>query len=292
MKSNILLDEEEFVEELEPLETMDDDSRRKRSRANKPKSKVKGANSKSEARNASPTDKSNIVSSSCRREMKNSTSPTQTSSTSATSRPDYRWDEGKPDPKDQSLSTRTRIRRSLSLDMNKDREYTFRRNADVEGTKRRSWDCPSSWNRSRLSSSPNSSKEDETIRWPREPDFRWDNPDFRWDKFGGDNSRENARPRRKGVPLRTKSDLTAYDRPGSGRGKVKFCLDNNVCIEVPRASKDMKSDLFYTKKEIKVFKAENKERKQQKAMSKLEARIAAASDSALKSVGNAPIATF
>lgn len=62
--------------------------------------------------------------------------------------------------------------------------------------------------------------------------------------------------------------------------KVRFCLDNNICFEVPRPTKDMKPDLFYTKREIKTFKAEKKEEKrelkQQKKLEKQKAKEAAA----------------
>ena len=256
MKVSLLLDEDEYVEELEPAEPSTEEHAL-------PKKK---SSARERTKHCKLTRRTKSV---------NSNEPVKG--------PDYRWDESSTPDKDKSLSKRTKLRRSVSLDGSSDREAIFRRRQTTtdDASKRHSWDCP---RRPRRSGTTSPEKQEE-------PDFRWDNPDFRWDKFEGHIiSKENAKPRRK-PPRRTKSDLTAYDRPGSGRGRVTFCLDNNVCFEVPRASKDMKPDLFYTKKEIKEFKAERKEEKQRAVMEKLEAQMAHAKQSFGSMSGGAPIAT-
>ena len=142
------------------------------------------------------------------------------------------------------------------------------------------------------------------LKPPDDKRLSWDRgsrpkPDFRWDKFmdldasndsqescektckdtgdiinsssGTTESPKNAtkpKPRRR-LPRRTKSDVTGYDMPG----RVRFCFRSTVCVEVPRATKDMKPDLYYTRKEIKEFKAERKEEKAEKREEKQKAKV-------------------
>jgi hypothetical protein len=111
------------------------------------------------------------------------------------------------------------------------------------------------------------------------PDFRWDKLDF--DKLCNDEEPQPASPsqnkspfaspgRIRKPPRRCKSDLGGLDkdteRPLLARtnSRVRFCLADNVCFEVPRTPKEQKQNLFYTKREIKVFKAEKKEEKKEK----------------------------
>lgn len=100
-------------------------------------------------------------------------------------------------------------------------------------------------------------------------------------------------------PRRTKSlDLRreSKSRPTITRtdSKVRFCLDSNICFEVPRPTKDMKPDLFYTKREIKTFKAEKKEEKrelkQQKKLEKQKAKENATSAAAASTTQDADAA--
>ena len=138
--------------------------------------------------------------------------------------------------------------------------------------------------------------EEKRISWDRGSRPK---PDFRWDKFmdlDGSNDSQDSQDscdkkgekqprRRKRLPRRTKSDITGYDMPG----RVRFCFRSTVCVEVPRATKDMKPDLYYTKQEIKDFKAERREEKQLVKLEKLEARLARTSLEA-PGAARAPIA--
>lgn len=117
--------------------------------------------------------------------------------------------------------------------------------------------------------------------------------------------RPQIRPSRKPV-RRTKSlscslesrlHLSQTKRPILQRtnSKVRFCMDSEV-FEVPRCTKDMKPDLFYTKKEIKTFKAEKKEEKrelkQQKKLEKEKARARSKSPTPpkpIERVSSAPV---
>ena len=139
------------------------------------------------------------------------------------------------------------------------------------------------------------------LKSPDDKRLSWDRgsrpkPDFRWDKFmdlDATNSSEESckktykdtgdiitsissatespkKPKsRRRLPRRTKSDVTGYDMPG----RVRFCFRSTVCVEVPRATKDMKPDLYYTRKEIKEFKAERKEEKAEKREEKQKAKV-------------------
>lgn len=96
---------------------------------------------------------------------------------------------------------------------------------------------------------------------------------------------------------RLRSSLSQTKRPILQRtnSKVRFCMDSEV-FEVPRCTKDMKPDLFYTKKEIKTFKAEKKEEKrelkQQKKLEKEKARARSKSPTPpkpIERVSSAPV---
>jgi hypothetical protein len=153
---------------------------------------------------------------------------------------------------DHKCTKRSKLKRSSSVD-GSGRMY--------DGTigKRHTWDV----------SSPVKGK----------PDFRWDKLDF--DKLCDGEQQQppstchNKSPisspgkiRRK-PPRRCKSDIGGLDedsrRPLLSRtsSRVRFCLADNVCIEVPRTPKEQKTNLFYSKREIKVFKAEKKEEKKE-----------------------------
>jgi len=208
-------------------------------------------------------------------------------------------------PEKQKWDTDVEKRDYRSRKLKKEPDYKWQNNSrDAAAPKARSRRGKLSRTKSFDMMDYSKTSEEKGLSWDR---GNRPKPDFRWDKFIDLESRDamvvniekkiNVRnedndndisksshsktdqdkpSRRKRIPRRTKSDITSYDMPG----RVRFCFRSTVCVEVPRPTKDMEPDLYYTKKEIKVFKAERKEEKAERRQERQNAKSAATNASA------------